>query len=72
MNTPLSLLGQLHTARVVGALPATWQRVHTDSRSVRPGDVFVALRGERFDGHDFLPQLPTLGVHAALAEHGLA
>ena len=72
MNTPLSLLGQLHTARVVGALPTTWQRVHTDSRSVKPGDVFVALRGERFDGHDFLPQLPALGVHAALAEHGLA
>ncbi len=30
------------------------QRVCTDSRQVRPGDLFIALRGERFDGHDFL------------------
>jgi len=29
-------------------------RVCTDSRHLRSGDLFVALRGERFDGHDFL------------------
>jgi UDP-N-acetylmuramoyl-tripeptide--D-alanyl-D-alanine ligase len=28
--------------------------VHTDSRTVEPGDLFVALKGERFDAHDFL------------------
>lgn len=28
--------------------------VSTDSRSVKPGQVFIALRGERFDGHEFL------------------
>jgi UDP-N-acetylmuramoyl-tripeptide--D-alanyl-D-alanine ligase len=28
--------------------------VSTDSRSLQPGDLFVALRGERFDGHEFL------------------
>jgi UDP-N-acetylmuramoyl-tripeptide--D-alanyl-D-alanine ligase len=27
----------------------------TDTRTMNPGDVFLALRGERFDGHDFLP-----------------
>jgi len=32
------------------------QRVHTDTRTLRPGDLFVALRGDRFDAHDFLPQ----------------
>ncbi len=30
-------------------------RVLTDSRSIRKGDFFVALRGEQFDGHAFLP-----------------
>ncbi len=47
------------------------ERVHTDSRSLRPGDLFVALRGERFDGHDFLPQAAAAGAVAALAEEGL-
>lgn len=28
--------------------------VSTDTRAIRPGDIFVALVGERFDGHDFL------------------
>jgi UDP-N-acetylmuramyl pentapeptide synthase len=30
--------------------------VHSDTRTLQPGDLFVALRGERFDAHDFLPQ----------------
>ncbi|MDH7516020.1 MAG: UDP-N-acetylmuramoyl-tripeptide--D-alanyl-D-alanine ligase [Bacteroidota bacterium] len=30
--------------------------VCTDSRVIRSGEVFLALRGERFDGHDFIPQ----------------
>lgn len=32
-----------------------FSRVCTDTRSLQPGDLFVALRGERFDAHDFLP-----------------
>ena len=47
------------------------ERVHSDTRSLRPGDLFVALRGERFDGHDFLPQARAAGAVAALAESGL-
>lgn len=52
-----------------GALPLA--RVHTDTRSLQPGDLFVALRGERFDAHDFLAQARAAGAAAALAEHGL-
>ncbi len=49
--------------------PATaFQRVHTDTRSLQPGDLFVALRGERFDAHDFLPQAQAAGAVAALVE----
>ncbi|MEP6875668.1 MAG: UDP-N-acetylmuramoyl-tripeptide--D-alanyl-D-alanine ligase [Burkholderiales bacterium] len=47
-------------------------RVHSDTRSLQPGDLFVALRGERFDAHDFLAQATASGAVAALAEHGLA
>jgi UDP-N-acetylmuramoyl-tripeptide--D-alanyl-D-alanine ligase len=46
-------------------------RVHTDTRSLQAGDLYVALRGERFDGHDFLGQLAAQGVRAAMAETGL-
>jgi UDP-N-acetylmuramoyl-tripeptide--D-alanyl-D-alanine ligase len=46
-------------------------RVHTDSRSLMAGDLFVALRGERFDAHDFLPQARAAGAAAVLAEQGV-
>lgn len=35
----------------------SFRRVSTDSRRLRPGELFVALRGSRFDGHDFLAQI---------------
>ncbi len=77
MSIPMSLsLQQMHDwlpgSQLVGDPTALVLRVHTDSRSLLPGDVFLALRGERFDGHDFLSQLPSHGVTVAIAHHGLA
>jgi UDP-N-acetylmuramoyl-tripeptide--D-alanyl-D-alanine ligase len=46
-------------------------RVVTDSRAVQPGDLFVALRGDRFDGHDFIGSVAEQGVVGCLAEPGL-
>ena len=43
-------------------------RVCTDSRAVRAGDLFVALRGDRFDGHLFLRDAFERGAVAAVAE----
>ena len=48
------------------------QRVHSDTRSVQAGDLFVALKGERFDAHEFLPQAFASGAVAALAANGLS
>ena len=59
-------------SRLVGDSATALLRVHSDSRSLQPGDLFVALRGERFDAHDFLPQARAAGAAAALAERGLA
>ncbi|MHB0985852.1 MAG: UDP-N-acetylmuramoyl-tripeptide--D-alanyl-D-alanine ligase [Sulfuricella sp.] len=42
--------------------------VTTDSRAVRAGDLFVALKGERFDGHDFVGRGKDQGAAAALVE----
>ena len=41
-------------ATVIGNADTVFARVSTDSRTLGPGDLFVALRGERFDAHDFL------------------
>ncbi|HTH47971.1 MAG TPA: UDP-N-acetylmuramoyl-tripeptide--D-alanyl-D-alanine ligase [Candidatus Limnocylindria bacterium] len=47
--------------------PATMvSRVVTDSRAVRPGDLFVALEGERFDGHDYLEEVRSRGAVAVV------
>ena len=72
MKTLAQLLPELEGARVVGA-PAALDiaRVHSDSRSLQAGDLFVALRGERFDANDYLAQARADGAVAALAERGL-
>ncbi len=44
----------------------SFARVVTDSREVRPGDLFIAIKGERFDGHEFLPQALAAGAVAAV------
>jgi len=59
-------------SQLVGDPGVLIERVHSDSRSLRTGDLFIALRGERFDAHEFLAQAAAAGAVAALAERGLA
>ena len=47
------------------------QRVHTDTRTLQQGDLFVALKGENFDANDFLVQAGSDGATAAIAHCGL-
>jgi UDP-N-acetylmuramoyl-tripeptide--D-alanyl-D-alanine ligase len=56
---------------LVGAGSTEVLRVHSDTRTLRTGDLFVALRGEHFDGNEFLAQAQASGAVAALAERGL-
>ncbi|WP_324670354.1 UDP-N-acetylmuramoyl-tripeptide--D-alanyl-D-alanine ligase [Geochorda subterranea] len=46
------------------------ERVCTDSRQVQPGDLFIALRGPRFDGHDFVADALERGARAVVVERG--
>ncbi len=55
-------------ARLVGSGEVSFRRVHSDTRSVEPGDLFVALRGERFDANDFLLEAKAKGAVAALCQ----
>ncbi|HEX2539600.1 MAG TPA: bifunctional UDP-N-acetylmuramoyl-L-alanyl-D-glutamate--2,6-diaminopimelate ligase MurE/UDP-N-acetylmuramoyl-tripeptide--D-alanyl-D-alanine ligase MurF [Caldimonas sp.] len=73
---PMATLGELaallRDARLVGDPATPIGRVHSDTRSLAAGDLFVALRGERFDAHEFLASARAAGAVAAIAEHGLA
>jgi UDP-N-acetylmuramoyl-tripeptide--D-alanyl-D-alanine ligase len=44
------------------------QNVCTDSRQAKPGDLFFAIKGERFDGHDFLQEVAAKGAVAIVVE----
>jgi UDP-N-acetylmuramoyl-tripeptide--D-alanyl-D-alanine ligase len=53
------------SGRIVGD-SVRFARVTTDSRALQAGDLFVALSGERFDGHDFVAAAFVRGAAAAL------
>lgn len=55
-----------------GSPDALAGRICTDSRLVQPGDLFFALAGERFDGHDFLADVMTRGVVGVVVERARA
>lgn len=71
MMTLQQSLGWLPSARLVGDGSVMPVRVHTDTRSLKPGDLFVALKGEHFDAHEFLAQAKARGAVAAIAQQGL-
>lgn len=56
--------GSLTPAKAQGSVSG----ISTDSRSTKPGDLFVPLRGPNFDGHDYLLQATRNGAVACLSE----
>ena len=63
LSEAASVLG----ARVTGG-ELTFTGVSTDTRTLKAGDLFVALRGERFDGHGFLDAARAAGAAAAMID----
>jgi UDP-N-acetylmuramoyl-tripeptide--D-alanyl-D-alanine ligase len=59
-ETARAVHGELHGTN------ARFSGVTTDSRAVNPDDLFVALRGERFDGNEYVEKAIRLGASAAL------
>lgn len=68
MKLPLSriaqLLGASPPAHVAGDPTATGYSI--DSRTIQPGEIFFAVKGEKMDGHDFVAQAIEKGAIAAV------
>ena len=54
--------------RIIGNADGEVSAISSNSRSVAPGELFVPLRGERFDGHAFIPEVIEKGITTILAE----
>lgn len=69
---PLWTLAELKEATegsLQGGAPQTFNGVSIDSRALAPGDIFVAIRGERLDGHDFVLAALAQGAGIAVVSH---
>jgi len=68
---PLSLVTDWLSAPLPAASAGIMvQGVSTDTRTLQPGDLFIALRGEQFDAHEFLEDVREAGAVAAVVESG--
>lgn len=57
-----------------GAVPSglAFTRFHRDARRIQPGDLYIAVKGERFDGSDFTPDAAANGAAAAIVSRAWA
>lgn len=68
----MSMFGMMEAAKGIGAeligVDAAVSGVSSDTRKLAENDLFVALRGDRFDGHAFLAQAQAAGVAAVMVD----
>ncbi len=62
LQTPLA-------GRLIGESGAVFHGINTDTRSIKKGDLFVALVGEKDDGHDFIDNAISKGAAALITSH---
>jgi UDP-N-acetylmuramoyl-L-alanyl-D-glutamate--2,6-diaminopimelate ligase len=67
-NRLLSLRALLPEAEFIGGDDVRPLRCSSDSRRVRPGDLFAALPGDRYDGHQFIAEAISRGATSVLCE----
>ncbi len=66
-DLPLELVLSATGGRLAGSLaPSVLIGIATDTRTLKPGALFIALKGERFDGHDFVADAFAKGAGAVL------
>jgi UDP-N-acetylmuramoyl-tripeptide--D-alanyl-D-alanine ligase len=70
MMTLAQALPWIAGAHLVGDGNVAIARVHSDTRTLQPGDLFIAIKGENFDANDFLADAKAKGAVAAIAHRG--
>lgn len=70
MRLSLERAAQFVRGSLVGAQNAVITSVTTDTREIKEGSLFVALKGDRFDGHDFAAEAVEKGAVAVLSQRG--
>lgn len=55
-----------------GEVALASKRIATDTRTIKPGDIFLALSGENFDGHDYIDTAASKGAIAAIVSRPTA
>ncbi len=64
---PLHRIAEFARAAIErGSGDTSIERISTDSRTIKPGELFVALRGDNFDAHDFMAQVAERGAAGAI------
>jgi UDP-N-acetylmuramoyl-tripeptide--D-alanyl-D-alanine ligase len=73
VSTTISQLLEVLLAEPVNVSVSTLAQlasgIQTDTRILQPGEVFLALRGEKFDGHDFVPTAIAKGAILAIVDY---
>ena len=71
LNLTLSKIAEITGAELVSSAPDTKVTAFvTDSRVIRPGDAFIALKGKNHDARRFIPEVLEKGAAVVLAEKG--
>ncbi len=68
MKTLRDILYNVNIGQVLGNNDIAVHALHIDSRQVKPGDVFIAIRGLAADGHDFISKAIAQGAAAVVCE----
>src|SRR5215831_18892878 len=66
-----TLIAAISPLRIIGSLDRVVEGIAYDSRRVQKNFVFVALRGERTDGHQFIEQAIEKGATAIVTEQAI-
>lgn len=70
MNFTLEQIAKAVSGKIIQGSPATKIRgVSTNSRTITRGELFIAIRGERFDAHSFLPEVVKRSAGAVVISH---